>query len=307
MHASQMGRVTSVVALAVGIALAASCRPTAPPRRAPSTRAEDARLARGSALYAGYCGGCHGADGRSSGPVARTLRMQPTDLRTPGLLVGVSDAEIAARVLHGDALRTAPHGSAFGTEREVTALEEFIRTIDTHPWERVRAGRVIYENACAACHGAYGTSEGVLGALLARTPANLQTAMSHYTDAALAGVIRQGLGGMPPMGDLLTESEMHALVAHLRVLSPEYRLYDTYCASCHGDDGRGVDAEDALAPAVVGPALDPARLAQLKPDARRAKVLHMFERERGLMPHFRGTLDEARFADILAYLRATMP
>jgi len=32
----------------------------------------------------------------------------------------------------------------------------------------------------------------------------------------------------------------------------------------------------------------------------------MFERERGLMPHFRDILDNAQLADIIVYLRATM-
>jgi mono/diheme cytochrome c family protein len=234
------------------------------------------------------------------------LHLQPTDLRTPRLLAGVSDAEIVARVRHGDPLRTAPHGSAFATERQVKALEEFVHSINSHPWERVRAGRVIYQNACAACHGVYGTGEGVIGTWFGRAPADLPTATTRYTDPALAGVIRDGVGGMPPMGDLLDPSEMNELLAYVRLLSPGYRLYDTYCASCHGDDGRGVDAEDALAPAFAGPALDPTRLARLRPEAQRAKVLHMFERERGLMPHFRNILDDAQLADIVVYLRATM-
>lgn len=306
MRARQTTRPGGALVLAAGLVLA-SCRPTAPPPHPTgSAAAQDTGLARGSALYAGYCGGCHGPDGRGDGPVARALRLRPTDLRTPGLLTGVSDAEIAARVLHGDPLRTAPHGSAFATERQVTALVEFVRAIDAHPWERVRAGRVIYQNACAACHGVYGTGQGVIGTWFGRAPADLPTATLRYTDPTLIGVIRDGMGGMPPMGDLLDPGEMRALVAYVRVLSPGYRLYDTYCASCHGDDGRGVDAEDALAPAVAGPALDPANLARLQPAARREKVLHMFERERGLMPHFRDILDNAQLADIIAYLRVTM-
>ena len=118
--------------------------------------------------------------------------------------------------------------------------------------------------------------------------------------------MRSGAGAMPAMGDLLTQEEVRQVVAYVRLLSPGHRLYDTYCASCHGDDGRGVHAEDALPPALVAPPLEPRRLTAMKADTRRAAVLHMFERERGLMPHFRDTLGETQLADVVAYLRASM-
>ncbi|MBI3770138.1 MAG: c-type cytochrome [Deltaproteobacteria bacterium] len=294
-------RIGAALALAACAALVASCRPAAP--RPTTGIRPDTSVARGSMLYASYCAGCHGADGRGDGPVARTLHVTPTDLRTPRLFAGVSDAEITARVLHGEPLRTAPHGSAFATERQVATIEEYVLALDGRRWERVRAGRLVYESNCAACHGAYGSGEGVLGSLLARAPADLQLASARYTDAAFAAVIRNGTGAMPPMGDLIGPDETRALIVYVRLLSPGYRLYDTYCASCHGDDGRGVHPEDTLPPALVGPPLQRARLAAMRPDARRAQVLHMFERERGVMPHFRSTLDAEQIADVVAFLR----
>lgn len=54
-------------ALAVGLAmLAAGCTP------APEVT--------GRALYTDYCAGCHGADGRGTGPAAAGLRRHPADL-----------------------------------------------------------------------------------------------------------------------------------------------------------------------------------------------------------------------------------
>lgn len=290
------------VALAAGVLAVAGCRVHLHPSPTARDRVENTAVARGSALYAAYCGGCHGADGRGDGPVAYTLHLAPTDLRDPRLFADASDAEIVARVAHGEPLRTAPRGSPFATERQVLALEEYVRGLDGQRWEQLRAGRVTYENMCAACHGAYGTGEGVLSAFM-RSPGDLRKESARFTDVALAGVLRNGAGGMPPMGDILAPAEVRQVIAYVRLLSPGHRVYDTYCASCHGDDGRGVHPEDALPPAIAAPPLNAARFAGLPAPARRAQVRHMFERERGLMPHFRDTLTDEQLLEIVAYLR----
>ena len=65
------------------------------------------------------------------------------------------------------------------------------------------------------------------------------------------------------------------------ILSKGYRLYDTYCASCHGDDGNGVHPEDLLEPAMVAPPIGAETVARLGSQATRAKALHMLRRESG--------------------------
>jgi mono/diheme cytochrome c family protein len=92
-------------------------------------------------------------------------------------------------------------------------------------------------------------------------------------------------------------------VAYVRHLSKGYRLYDTYCAACHGDDGQGVHPEDLLPPATAAPHLGADTVARLGPQATRAKILHMLQRESGRMPHFRDSLTEAQLHDVVAYLR----
>jgi len=293
------GRVVVVVG---AIGAAAACRPIGTGRPNGSGPARRARVARGATLYAGYCAGCHGADGTGHGPVAAMLRLRPANLRDPAVLAAAA-AELVRALLGDEPLPTAPRRSVVAEELEVNALLEYLPTLSTRNWPRVRAGRFAYESACAPCHGTYGTGEGVLGSLGDRPPANLHEAGAHDTDAGLDGVMRQGVRYMPPMGDVLPPAERRAIAAYVRVLSPGYRTYDTYCAGCHGDDGRGVDAEDLAAPAVAGPPIDSASLA-LDPGVRQTRVLHMLRRERGLMPHFRDTLEEPELRDILAYLRS---
>jgi mono/diheme cytochrome c family protein len=108
---------------------------------------------------------------------------------------------------------------------------------------------------------------------------------------------------MPPLIGGFDPVEERALVAYVRHLSEGYAIYDFYCAMCHGDDGRGVHAEDLLAPTEAAPPLARARLVRLGERERRAKLAHMLRREEGSMPHFRGILDDDRLRDIIVYLR----
>lgn len=69
------------------------------------------------------------------------------------------------------------------------------------------------------------------------------------------------------------------------------QLYATYCASCHGADGRG--ATPGTPDLARGPAL-------LKPDAQ---IAERIKAGRGAMPAFFGILRERELFDVIAYLR----
>jgi len=260
-------------------------------------------VARGAALYAAYCAGCHGAQGHGDGPVTSVLDLKPTDLDTPGLLAGATDEALVARLLHGSPLRASPRRNAVAEDLQTEAIAAYLPTLSTSDWEVLRAGRFVFEGTCAQCHGAYGQGEGALGATNDPPPPSLYTAREHYTDAALAAIVVNGSGTMPALADAFDPGELRAVIAYVRYLSKGYRLYDTYCAACHGDDGRGVHPEDLLPPATPAPRLGAETVAGLGPRATRVKILHMLRRESGRMPHFRDTLSEAQLRDVVAYLR----
>ncbi len=301
----RFGSVLSIAArgLAGALLVAAACRPAAQNPRLTTPLADP--VARGATLYAAYCGGCHGPQGHGDGPVASVLDLQPADLRGAGVVARASDDALVRRLLEGEPLRFSTRRSAVGDDLATDAIAAYLPTLPRTDWALVRAGRFVFEGACAPCHGAYGEGEGIFGATNDPPPPNLLTARARYTDDALRSLVIDGVGTMPPLADAFEPGEIRAVVAYVRHLSKGYRLYDTHCASCHGDDGRGVHPEDLLPPSVPAPVIGTPMLTRLGPDGTRAKVRHMLQRESGRMPHFRDTLDEAELRDIVAWLRAT--
>ena len=296
-------RRTMVVGVVLAVtAIAVACRPPGP-KRPVAAAAAPGPVARGAVLYAAYCAGCHGPAGHGDGPVADVLDLRPANLTAPGLLPQNGDDALVERLLHGTPLRTSPRRNAVAEDLEADAIAAYLPTLSTTNLELVRAGRFVFEGACAPCHGAYGQGEGVLGATNDPPPPNLMTARERYTDQALGRVAVDGIGTMPPMADSFEPGELRALIAYVRHLSKGYRLYDTYCAACHGDDGRGVHPEDLLPPATKAPVIGAATVTRLGVARTRAQVLHMLRRESGRMPHFQDTLTEAQLRDIVAYLR----
>jgi mono/diheme cytochrome c family protein len=128
-------------------------------------------------------------------------------------------------------------------------------------------GKDSFEAYCASCHGSEGRGNGPVARALKATPADLTMLAKINHDvfprdrlrATLSGVGRtvaaHGTTEMPIWGPLFRAFESDArvrvridnLVSYLETLqaSPGRRdesgaaLFRTYCASCHGTDGRG--------------------------------------------------------------------
>jgi len=87
-------------------------------------------------------------------------------------------------------------------------------------------GAALYARHCAACHGPGGRGDGWNAPTLPVTPTAHadESLMSARTDDALFDAIYAGafvLDGsprMPPFGDMLSERQIRALVAHIRTL-----------------------------------------------------------------------------------------
>lgn len=137
-------------------------------------------------------------------------------------------------------------------------------------------GRLIYESNCAICHGEHGDGKGHAAQYFASAPRDLTTGRFKFrstasgqlpTDADLRRTIVRGIPstGMVP-NDHLTPTEVEAVIAYLKTLSPRFTslspaasiplppapartpdpvgrgraVYEkAECQECHGRTGRG--------------------------------------------------------------------
>ena len=115
----------------------------------------------------------------------------------------------------------------------------------------LEAGRAIYAEKCAGCHGTAGLGDGELAANLQFPPAPLgqadfarQAAPSRWYTAVTVGNLERF---MPPFASL-TDGERWAVAGYalsLNVTTGQLEqgeaLYEAECAACHGPAGPGAD------------------------------------------------------------------
>jgi mono/diheme cytochrome c family protein len=256
----------------------------------------------GDGLYRTYCASCHGDGGRGDGPEAAMFRPAPRNLRT-GLLERYPAADLVRTVREGAPLALALDPTALHARAvEVEALVAHIRRLPDVDWKVASHGREVYLAKCVACHGPFG-EPGPTRPAGVRPPRDLSAPAFQrgIDDHELTAVVRHGRKGMPAIPRLGTDADVRALVAYVRLFSPGYTLYATYCASCHGEDGLGDEIVD---PGRTPPVrFDRAFVASRDPEQLRVAVWHMQAQQRPAMPHFRRVLSEAQVQAIVEYLK----
>jgi mono/diheme cytochrome c family protein len=265
----------------------------------------DARLEAGHVQYAKNCAGCHGPEARGDGPDAAFWMQSPVNLRQSDVLQRYPDAELVPFLREGARLRLSVRREAFARHAQDTdALYTFLRRIPEAPWDRVDAGMAVYLTRCLACHDQFGRPQRTLPSGV-RAPQDLSDpAFQSATDeATLLELVRHGRHSMPALVPRISESEASELVAYVRLLSPGFTLYDSYCMGCHGPEGQGGKGitADASAPHF---AFDAAFFERQSPDKIRRAVWHMLRESKPTMPHFRSDLTPAQAQAIFAYLRS---
>ena len=81
-------------------------------------------------------------------------------------------------------------------------------------------GAEVFHTRCALCHGPTGHGDGPGGKALNPRPRNFHDTayMSSRTDEQLLATIHTGKGAMPRWGGVLSEQEIHAVLAYIREL-----------------------------------------------------------------------------------------
>lgn len=87
--------------------------------------------------------------------------------------------------------------------------------------ENIAAGRQLYQQSCAVCHGARGLGDGPAAFAMNPRPVNLQLHVPQHPDGFIEYWIAEGVPGtqMPAWKDQLTETQRWQLVRYLRELA----------------------------------------------------------------------------------------
>lgn len=152
---------------------------------------------------------------------------------TPGSVmppfVHLSDDELKSLTAYIQSLgrkRIEKYGRIFRPQE----YEKFLltRTVDVNSSAAANAGRGIYQQNCATCHGTHGLGNGPNARALAKKPANFSRPFyKDYDDVTWFWRITEGVPGtrMPQWGRLLTKEQRWYLVAFLKTLPRENEVY----------------------------------------------------------------------------------
>jgi cytochrome c oxidase cbb3-type subunit III len=166
-------------------------------------------LAIGQKLFLNNCAQCHASDGAGS-------RGFP-NLTDRDWLWGGDEKTIKATIAEGRTGVMPPFGAALGAEG-VKNVAHYVRSFSglTTDALRVAFGRELYQQNCAACHGADGRGNAALGA------PNLadRTWLHGSAEPVVIETITRGrTNHMPAHKALLDEARIHLLTAYVLSLS----------------------------------------------------------------------------------------
>lgn len=170
---------------------------------------DEQAMAIGERLFMNNCAQCHGSDARGS-------KSFP-NLTDKDWLYGGAPENIHETITKGRMGVMPPQAEAVGTPEDVRNLVEYVKSLSKMPHEEVRAtlGKEKFA-VCAACHGADGTGNQLLGA-----PNLTDTIWLHgYGDAAITAMINHGkVNQMPAQESKLTPAQINVLTAYIWGLS----------------------------------------------------------------------------------------
>ena len=162
-------------------------------------------MAVGERLFMNYCAQCHGSDARGS-------RTFPNLTDVDWLWGGDIDA-IKISIAEGRMGIMPPMAAAVGDATQVHNLAHYVLSLSGSPHDSVKAtlGRPSF-SSCAACHGADGKGNTLMGA-----PNLTNNVWLHgWGIDAVTRAINHGITNvMPAQNMLLTEQQIHVLASYV--------------------------------------------------------------------------------------------
>lgn len=167
----------------------------------------------GERLFVTYCAACHGSDARGAPGYP--------NLADRAWLYGGDPEAIKTSILQGRNGMMPPMGAALGGDAEVEAVANYVLALSgraTPDAAQAEAGKARFEAVCAACHGADGTGNPMLGA------PDLTDDDWLYGGSlkSIVKTIKEGRQGrMPAHQEFLGEDKGHLLAAYVYSLSQD--------------------------------------------------------------------------------------
>jgi cytochrome c oxidase cbb3-type subunit III len=178
-------------------------------RKVEDLAGDRAAMAIGERLFMNNCAQCHGSDGRGSKGFP--------NLTDGDWLHGGTPEKIAESITRGRKGNMPPMAAAVGGAEDVKNVANYVLSLSNAPHDSVRAqlGKGKFA-ACAACHGADGKGNPVLGA------PNLadDTWLHGYGEQAIIAMVMGGkVNEMPAQEGKLTPEQIHLLAGYVWSLS----------------------------------------------------------------------------------------
>lgn len=172
---------------------------------------DNAAMKMGVRLFANNCAVCHGADGGGNYGFP--------NLTDKEWLYGGTAEKIKETLTHGRSGSMPAWGAVLG-ERNVLAAAEYVVSLSgaEHDAALAAKGEPVFRQNCAACHGADGKGNQIIGA-----PSLADTIWLYDGSRdGIANSIRNGRANvMPAQKDKLQDEKIHLLTAYVYSLSLE--------------------------------------------------------------------------------------
>ncbi|MES1943538.1 cytochrome c oxidase, cbb3-type, subunit III [Salinisphaera sp. PC39] len=176
----------------------------------PQLAGNEEAVATGQRIFANNCAVCHGSDARGAPGYP--------NLADGAWLYGGTPEAIKHSILNGRS-GVMPAWSQQLSDLEVRQVAAYVYELngrDAHRPDLVKAGEPVFKTTCAACHGADGTGNTMLGAPDLTDDAWLYGGSIE----TIRDIVRNGRQGrMPAHRELLGEDRAHVVAAYVYSLS----------------------------------------------------------------------------------------
>ena len=202
---------------------------------APDVSAGPATAYEGRRLYVSYCQLCHGTDGKGNGPLAKAMKISPSDLTTTvrsrsdtilmKIITGEGQPTITGRDRHNLLSEAMPEWKDIFSESQVRSLIAYLRFLGNSKHDLMgdpEAGMHLYQKYCHVCHGVDGDGDGIMTGLIGVMPMD-HTNPNETNSLNNEEIVKSILDGkgrfMPAWRGILNQNDVEALVSYIRLLS----------------------------------------------------------------------------------------